>query len=105
RPLHSSHATPSLSCRPPPPDPPLHYLFPIIPPPPRSPLFPYTTLFRSERAGTPLFFRKPEQRPMAMRSAHATLQSQQVLVAGMLDWERTRLDSSHLAISYSVFFL
>jgi hypothetical protein len=34
---------------------------------------------QSERAGTPLFFRKPEQRPIAMRSAHATLQSQQVL--------------------------
>jgi type I restriction enzyme R subunit len=39
---------------------------------------------QSERAGTPLFFRKPEQRPIAMRSAHATLQSQQVLAAGML---------------------
>ncbi len=39
---------------------------------------------QSERAGTPLFFRKPEQRPIAMRSAHATLQSQRVLAAGML---------------------
>jgi type I restriction enzyme R subunit len=34
---------------------------------------------QSERAGAPLFFRKPEQRLITMRSAHATLQSQQVL--------------------------
>lgn len=35
----------------------------------------------SERAGIPLFFRKPEQRPTATAP---TLQSQQILVAGML---------------------
>ena len=39
---------------------------------------------QSERAGTPLFFRKPEQRPPAMRHNGATLRSQQILVAGML---------------------
>src|SRR5262249_1667927 len=39
---------------------------------------------QSERSGTPLFFRKPEQQPVAMRSAHTTLQSQRVLTAGML---------------------
>ena len=39
---------------------------------------------QAERAGTPLFFRTPEQRPVAMRSAHATLHSQQILAAGML---------------------
>lgn len=39
---------------------------------------------QSERAGTPLFFRKPEQRPVAMRNNGATLRSQQILVAGML---------------------
>ncbi len=39
---------------------------------------------QAERAGTPLFFRKPDQKPEAMRSGTATLQSQQVLVAGML---------------------
>ncbi|MGH8610583.1 MAG: type I restriction endonuclease subunit R [Gammaproteobacteria bacterium] len=37
-----------------------------------------------DRAGTPLFFRKPEQRPAAMHGAGATLHSQQILVAGML---------------------
>ncbi len=39
---------------------------------------------QSDRAGTPIFFRKPEQRPAAMRNNGATLRSQQILVAGML---------------------
>jgi type I restriction enzyme R subunit len=38
---------------------------------------------QAERAGTPLFFRRPEQRPAALRGAWA-LQSQQILAAGML---------------------
>jgi type I restriction enzyme R subunit len=39
----------------------------------------------SGRAGTPIFFRDPKQRPEPMRSGTAaTLSSQQVLVAGML---------------------
>ncbi len=39
---------------------------------------------QSERAGTPLFFRPPAQRPPAMRGPSGGLQSQQILVAGML---------------------
>lgn len=40
---------------------------------------------QTERVGTPLFFRRTEQRPEALRSAQgAALQSQQVLTAGML---------------------
>jgi type I restriction enzyme R subunit len=39
---------------------------------------------QAERAGTPLFFRTVEQRPAALRSMGAMLQSQQILVAGML---------------------
>ena len=42
---------------------------------------------QAERAGTPLFFRKPEQQPPALRAvstAGKSLQSQQILVAGML---------------------
>jgi type I restriction enzyme, R subunit len=39
---------------------------------------------QSERAGIPLFFRKPEQQPPAIRQTAATLQSQEILVAGML---------------------
>src|SRR6202023_3098489 len=37
---------------------------------------------QGERVGTPLFFRKPEQRPAA--PAGTTLHSQQILAAGML---------------------
>jgi len=39
---------------------------------------------QAERAGTPLFFREPEQQPAAMHAMGVTLQSQQILVAGML---------------------
>lgn len=39
---------------------------------------------QGERAGTPLFFRKPEQRPAPLRGKENMLQSQQILVAGML---------------------
>jgi len=37
-----------------------------------------------DRPGIPLFFRTPEQRPEAWRRGNVTLQSQQVLAAGML---------------------
>jgi len=39
---------------------------------------------RGDRAGIPLFFRKPEQLPEAMRGQGVNLQSQQILAAGML---------------------
>ncbi|MFZ0792076.1 MAG: type I restriction endonuclease, partial [Chromatiaceae bacterium] len=39
---------------------------------------------QSERAGTPLFFRTPVQRPPSLRGNGGDLQSQQILVAGML---------------------
>jgi type I restriction enzyme R subunit len=40
---------------------------------------------QGDRVGTPLFFRKPEQRPAALRGQSGTLlQSQQILAAGML---------------------
>lgn len=39
---------------------------------------------KGDRSGIPLFFRKPDQRPEAMRGQGATLQSQHILVAGML---------------------
>ena len=37
-----------------------------------------------DRPGIPIFFRKPEQRPVALRGQGAAIQSQQVLAAGML---------------------
>jgi type I restriction enzyme, R subunit len=39
---------------------------------------------KGDRAGTPLFFRKPEQRPEALRGQGGSIQSQQILAAGML---------------------
>src|SRR5256885_10710159 len=72
--------------------------------PPRSTLFPYTTLFRSVGAtpGRPFLFRiaATGQGPLAY--------SAKDLPAGLtLDPDRksTRLNSSHLVISYAVFCL
>ncbi len=39
---------------------------------------------QGDRVGTPLFFRKPEQRPAALRGQDVAIQSQQILAAGML---------------------
>src|SRR5256885_7027204 len=60
--------------------------------PPRSTLFPYTTLFRSEPAGLDEGLRLDDRR-LAI--------TQQLL----RDRKSTRLNSSHLVISYAVFCL
>lgn len=39
---------------------------------------------KGDRVGIPMFFRKPEQRPEALRGQGATLHSQHILAAGML---------------------
>src|SRR5256885_8537567 len=69
--------------------------------PPRSTLFPYTTLFRSSLA-----FPDPSPSPclaqhFAFVLAFAPLQS----FERSLDRKSTRLNSSHLVISYAVFCL
>src|SRR5256885_7652953 len=61
--------------------------------PPRSTLFPYTTLFRSPVA-------KPAA-PAAGDAKKTTLHKP----AGTTDRKSTRLNSSHLVISYAVFCL
>src|SRR5687768_17736812 len=58
--------------------------------PPRSTLFPYTTLFRSRRA--------PPRRPHRRADHPAPLRERQ-------DRKSTRLNSSHGYISYAVFCL
>src|SRR5256885_4575487 len=63
--------------------------------PPRSTLFPYTTLFRSIRMGLAVSVNLPK-RSIKMRAALATKD---------LDRKSTRLNSSHLVISYAVFCL
>src|SRR2546430_9858065 len=62
--------------------------------PPRSTLFPYTTLFRSYSIG----FRERKVKPRMVRSSSA-------LKPASRDRKSTRLNSSHSQISYAVFCL
>src|SRR3712207_7267435 len=80
--------------------------------PPRSTLFPYTTLFRSGRRGRPSL-KATQRRP----AASATEEPGHLLLRlrvrrrggaqcdGDLDRKSTRLNSSHANISYAVFCL
>src|SRR5256885_13260318 len=61
--------------------------------PPRSTLFPYTTLFRSARAAPPSASRSYRTAPAACSSSST------------LDRKSTRLNSSHLVSAYAVFCL
>src|SRR5947208_9298946 len=80
----------------------LSFFFLMIRRPPRSTLFPYTTLFRSEvdlvADGRPV--REPDADLL-------TLEHRATLVPGLGDEDRksTRLNSSHQIISYAVFCL
>src|SRR3712207_8898485 len=85
--------------------------------PPRSTLFPYTTLFRSHLGDEVRFAVQEEQRG----TGHAVLQALPLLGAGPVvvcygdmpfvrpatfrDRKSTRLNSSHANISYAVFCL
>src|SRR5436853_4152436 len=75
----------------------LCFFFLMIRRPPRSTLFPYTTLFRSwapGKAGRPSF--------KGTSSSHlGTI----AIRSGTADRKSTRLNSSHLGISYAVFCL
>src|SRR5438270_2007018 len=67
--------------------------------PPRSTLFPYTTLFRSEGRRSTL-----GEGWAGMWSSRA-IRSGAGLVVALLDRKSTRLNSSHSQISYAVFCL
>src|SRR5256885_13038362 len=71
--------------------------------PPRSTLFPYTTLFRSASVQTISLVASPR------RSARTELLPWAILAKGpawtKADRKSTRLNSSHLVISYAVFCL
>src|SRR3712207_7780893 len=74
--------------------------------PPRSTLFPYTTLFRSIRNGNTLHHRKGRASHFRHSgSTHNAEQSTSVLPSGCEDRKSTRLNSSHANISYAVFCL
>src|SRR5262245_64903000 len=84
----SSVSSPHFSC--------LSFFFLMIPRPPRSTLFPYTTLFRSLRVTL-------DARAGKLRGDAGRLQ--QVFWNLLTDRKSTRLNSSHLGISYAVFCL
>src|SRR5688572_33301133 len=69
------------------------FFFLMIRRPPRSTLFPYTTLFRSHAAGSDFGLFSPEK-------------TEQGCLRNLLrDRKSTRLNSSHSQISYAVFCL
>src|SRR3712207_8266974 len=76
--------------------------------PPRSTLFPYTTLFRSMDAlPTTAAEAAPETAPLAaaVRAALDRLMARGAAFLGSRDRKSTRLNSSHANISYAVFCL
>src|SRR5437763_12925583 len=79
------------------------FFFLMIRPPPRSTLFPYTTLFRSADAGCGR--PPPPGRGGARRRGSSTLKVGIIGGTGPLDRKSTRLNSSHRCISYAVYCL
>src|SRR5690606_41913008 len=98
----------------------------LIRPPPRSPLFPYTTLFRSPKSSQPIILfvrgrlRQVKRRALqpyadvswihplegAVRHERFPDGPRQVRrLARVQDRKSTRLNSSHVKISYAVFCL
>src|SRR5256885_7161828 len=80
--------------------------------PPRSTLFPYTTLFRSLRLAHAALARHAEMlRPFIFRAHQLRAAQDHELTqrprgaAFVADRKSTRLNSSHLVISYAVFCL
>src|SRR3712207_8130688 len=78
--------------------------------PPRSTLFPYTTLFRSEAAPIVRDRIRPfvrESRPLVrdLRQPAQSLATSTPDLTRSLDRKSTRLNSSHANISYAVFCL
>src|SRR5690625_5912817 len=76
----------------------------MIPRPPKSTLFPYTTLFRSEALASqgiePI---EVEGKQFDPNLHHAVMQTEDENYES--DRKSTRLNSSHVAISYAVFCL
>src|SRR5690349_22071518 len=82
--------------------------------PPRSTLFPYTTLFRSDvdLAEAPVAERgqsavhRPRREALHRADRHDAVElGRDVLAAAVEDRKSTRLNSSHVEISYAVFCL
>src|SRR5690348_18393497 len=76
-----------------------HFFFFMIPRPPRSTLFPYTTLFRSDEVRR---YSRHLIIPDVGMDGQKRLKNAKVLC---VDRKSTRLNSSHPSISYAVFCL
>src|SRR5436309_7517759 len=84
----------------------------MIPRPPRSTLFPYTTLFRSrlpctpsQRSRCPIPQRERRSRSASTSTRTRTRRFPREVEADLEDRKSTRLNSSHVKISYAVFCL
>src|SRR2546430_10515883 len=82
--------------------PPFFFFFLMIRRPPRSTLFPYTTLFRSQTAQTTP---TPAHQKIPLMRPKRALVAQRMVTMHVLDRKSTRLNSSHSQISYAVFCL
>src|SRR5437870_7974196 len=71
--------------------------------PPRSTLFPYTTLFRSRRPSPTTTAARAAG--LRERSGRSRTSGHGSLIPDRTDRKSTRLNSSHVAISYAVFCL
>src|SRR5438132_7013666 len=81
----------------------LFFFFLMIRRPPRSTLFPYTTLFRSDRFAGGARFLSPLHRGRAHPAHHRAPAGTRR--PARRDRKSTRLNSSHTVISYAVFCL
>src|SRR5690606_41265167 len=86
--------------------------FSMIPRPPRSTLFPYTTLFRSTKLPSrrTVMPRYPAHLGSSLRNAQRPLHAPLGFLPSLkyyshADRKSTRLNSSHVKISYAVFCL
>src|SRR3712207_8860021 len=88
---------------------PVFFFFLMIRRPPRSTLFPYTTLFRSFSLADNYYRQYPESpRYRVVRNRNAVLLVKEEIPtdeAKPVDRKSTRLNSSHANISYAVFCL
>src|SRR5256885_8401103 len=73
--------------------------------PPRSTLFPYTTLFRSREAPRAHAVENAEVHDLGAVPQHRVDGAGEAEDAARRDRKSTRLNSSHLVISYAVFCL
>src|SRR2546428_14107882 len=84
------------------------FFFLMIRRPPRSTLFPYTTLFRSPQTSSPVFpslLRYWPVTPVLSKTFTVVGRPLETTVKVLEDRKSTRLNSSHDQISYAVFCL